>query len=76
LDSAGDFREFSAQKFEHQSLETIGDEKSPHLPGLSHQRKKNLRKQECLAEEREDSILDMEIRRSRLPERSGRTSFR
>lgn len=37
------------KKFERWSLETIGDEKSPHLAGLSHQEKKILRKQECLA---------------------------
>jgi hypothetical protein len=37
------------KKCEHRSLETIGDEKSPHLAGLSHQEKKILRKQEWLA---------------------------
>jgi hypothetical protein len=31
-----------AKKFDHRSLETIGDEKSPHLAGLSHQGKKIL----------------------------------
>ena len=38
-----------AKKFDHRSPETNGDEKSPHLAGLSHQGKKILRKQECVA---------------------------
>ena len=46
LETLGNYRR---KKFEHQSLETIGDEKSPHLAGLSHQGKKILQKQECLA---------------------------
>ena len=42
LDSAGDFWEFSAQKFEHRSPETISDEKSRRLAGLSHPKKEIL----------------------------------
>jgi hypothetical protein len=36
------FWEFQAQKVERRSLETIGDEKSPHLAGLSYQEKEIL----------------------------------
>jgi hypothetical protein len=42
LDSAGDFWEFSAKKFEHRSPETNGDEKSPHVAGFSHPKKEIL----------------------------------
>jgi len=39
LDSAGDFGNVRPKKFEHRSPETFGDEKSPHLAGLSHPKK-------------------------------------
>jgi hypothetical protein len=38
------------KKCERQSLETLGDEKSPQLAALSHQEKKILRKQEWVAD--------------------------
>src|SRR5665213_984861 len=37
------------KKFEHPSPETFGDEKSPRLAGLSHQKKEILRTPHCLA---------------------------
>lgn len=45
LNSAGDFREFSVQKFERRSLETVGEEKSPGGPSCYLRKKSRKRGQ-------------------------------
>jgi len=42
LQKTGVFLDLVGER-EHQSLETLADEKSPHLAGVSHQEKKILR---------------------------------
>src|SRR3954452_8909301 len=55
------FENSRPKEYDCQSLETLGDEKSPHLAGLSYQQKKILRKQEWVAE-----LEGLELGHSRL----------